>query len=102
MTDGMATAVDNHVSRGVTARLRTFIEADVTQKAIIAVIIVNALVIGLETSPTAMAAAGGLLTALDTIALAIFVTEIAIKLFVYRTRFFRDPWNLFDFAIVAV
>ncbi len=86
----------------VRSRLRAFIEAPATRRAIVAVIVVNAIVIGLETSPTAMAAAGDLLRAIDTLALVIFVAEIAIKLVVYRTAFFRGPWNLFDFAIVAV
>ncbi len=83
-------------------RLRAFIEAKATQRAIIAVIIVNAAVIGLETSPSVMAQVGGLLYLLDSLALAVFVIEIAIKLIVYRAGFFRDPWNLFDFVIVAV
>ncbi len=87
---------------GAMSRLQSFIEAGLTRKAIIAVIVVNAIVIGLETSSTAMAAAGSLLRVLDAMALTIFVVEIAIKLVVYRFRFFRDPWNLFDFAIVAV
>ena len=34
--------------------------------------------------------------------LAIFVVELVLKLLVYRLRFFRDGWNIFDFAIVAV
>ncbi len=86
----------------VRSRLLAFIEATATRRAIVAVIVVNAIVIGLETSPTAMAAAGGLLRAIDMLALSIFVAEIAIKLIVYRAGFFRAPWNLFDFAIVAV
>ena len=31
-----------------------------------------------------------------------FVIEIATKLFAYGTRFFRDPWNVFDFVIVGI
>jgi len=88
--------------RGLLGRLQAFIEAGPTQTAIIVVIVVNAIVIGLETSPAAMERAGDLLRALDAAALTIFVIELAIKLVVYRARFFRDPWNLFDFAIVAV
>jgi len=49
-----------------------------------------------------MAAAGRLLYALDVAALAIFIVEIAAKLFVYRLSFFRNSWNVFDFTIVAV
>ena len=78
---------------GMTNRLRSFIEARLTQYAIIAVIIVNAIVIGLETSPTAMAAAGPVLRAIDHAALSIFLIEIFIKLWVYRTSFFRNPWK---------
>jgi len=90
------------VRLGPRAWLRRFIEAGPTQTAIIVVIVLNAIVIGLETSTTAMALAGDVLRTLDTAALSIFVAELAIKLFVYRARFFRDPWNLFDFTIVAI
>jgi voltage-gated sodium channel len=81
--------------------MRRVVEADWFQNAIIGVIVVNAIVIGLETSETAMAYAGGLLHALDRIAVAIFVLEILAKLYVYRGRFFASGWNLFDFLIVA-
>ena len=87
---------------GVTERVRAFIEARATRNAIIVVIIVNAIVIGLETSQTVVSVVGTLLVALDRAALSIFVSEIAIKLFVYRWRFFRDPWNVFDFLIVGI
>jgi len=83
-------------------RLRTFIEAPATKRFVIAVIVFNAVILGLETSDTAMAAAGGLLRVLDNAALAVFIAELAIKLFVYRWSFFREGWNVFDFVIVAV
>jgi voltage-gated sodium channel len=87
---------------GTLARLSRFIEAPRTQRAIVAVIIVNALVMGLETSPTVMESVGDLLIALDRAALAIFVVEIAAKLLVYRWSFFRGAWNVFDFLVVGV
>jgi voltage-gated sodium channel len=102
MTTEAVTRAPAGRSFAVRSRLRAFIEAGATQRAIVAVIVVNAAVIGLETSPTAMAAAGDVLRAIDVLALAVFVAEIGIKLFVYRAGFFRKPWNLFDFAIVAV
>ena len=89
-------------TKTLTGRLKAFIEATATQNFIIGVIVVNAIVIGLETSPSVMARVGGLLTFLDLAALSIFVVEIAIKLFVYRWSFFRSPWNLFDFVIVGI
>lgn len=84
------------------SQIRTLIESNRFQRFIIAVIIINAVTLGLETSPGAVAAAGGLLSILDRIALSIFVVEIALKLVVYRHNFFRDGWNVFDFLVVSV
>jgi len=70
--------------------------------AITILIVINAITLGLETSPTMVAAAGPLLMAIDHIILAIFVIEIAARIYVNRLRFFRDPWSLFDFFVVAV
>ena len=64
--------------------------------------VINAITLGLETWPKAMAVAGPLLLALDTAALWVFTVEISLKLWVYRRRFFREPWNIFDFVIVAI
>jgi len=82
--------------------LRTIVEDPRTERAVIALIIVNAVTLGLETSATAMAAVGPLLTTLDSLILAIFVLEIAARMIVHRSRFFRDPWSLFDFFVVAI
>ncbi len=75
--------------------------ADV-QNFILGVILFNAAILGLETSETVMAAFGPLILALDTICLAIFVVEIATKLFVRGPSFFRNGWNVFDFVIVGI
>jgi voltage-gated sodium channel len=87
---------------GFREKLRRLTESERFQNFIIAVIIVNAIIIGFETSPTAMARFGGLLMALDRAALAIFVVELALKLVAQGPSFFRRGWNLFDFAIVAI
>ena len=76
-----------------TAYLRNFI---------IGVIQFNAVLLGLETSKTVMAAAGDFIHTLDMICLYIFVAEIAAKLFAHQFRFFRSGWNLFDFVIVGI
>lgn len=86
----------------MTTALRTFLETRSFQGFIIIVIIINAITLGLETSTTAMSAAGDVLMAMDRIALGIFVIEIALKLVAYRHRFFNSGWNLFDFTIVAI
>ncbi len=84
------------------SRLQRLLESAAVQRAITALIIVNAVVLGLETSASAMAAAGDLLVTLDRVIVGIFVVEILAKLVVYRAAFFRDPWNLFDFTVVAI
>ena len=83
-------------------RLNSLVNAQGFQNFILGVILFNAVVLGLETMPGAMERAGGLILTLDKLCLAIFVVELAMKIFVQRWRFFRDGWNVFDFAIVAV
>ena len=87
---------------GFRARLADWLESAVVRNTIIGVIVFNAVILGLETSPTVMAAAGQLILTLDTACLAIFVVEIALKLVALGPRFFRSGWNLFDFVIVGI
>ncbi len=81
--------------------LRRVVDAEITRNVIIAVIVANAVIIGLETSTTVMEVAGFWLKLLDLLALSIFVIELAAKLYVERLKFFKDPWNVFDFVIVG-
>ncbi len=82
--------------------MRQIVESRWFNVTITAVIAINAITLGLETWPAAMDRAGGLLVAIDRTALWIFTVEIALKLWVYRARFFTSGWNLFDFAIVTI
>ena len=72
------------------------------QRGITAVIAVNAVTLGLETSSVVMSLVGDLLIAVDRICLTLFVLELAAKFIVYRTRFHHDPWNVFDFFVVGI
>ncbi|WP_028937921.1 ion transporter [Pseudonocardia spinosispora] len=84
------------------ASVREFVERPGFQQAIIAVIMLNAVTLGLETSQSMVAGIGGLLHVIDRTVVVIFVAELALRLYGYGWRFFRDPWNLFDFAIVGI
>ncbi|MEL6562863.1 MAG: ion transporter [Pseudomonadota bacterium] len=84
------------------AQLAAWLERPQFTNFIIGVIILNAITLGLETSPEAMAAAGGVILMIDRICLGIFVVEIIAKLIAYRGQFFRNGWNLFDFVIVGI
>jgi voltage-gated sodium channel len=86
----------------VVERLQILIESSRFQNAIMAVIVINAIIIGMETSPMLMERYDAILGALDQIAIGIFIIEILLKLFVYRLSFFKNGWNIFDFVIVAV
>src|SRR5690606_25979325 len=83
-------------------RLHAFITAPRVQAGILALIVINAILLGMETSPAIMAVAGDYIRFADKAILAVFVVEIAIRLAVHRTRFFRDPWSVFDFSVVAI
>jgi voltage-gated sodium channel len=69
---------------------------------ITAVILINAITLGLETSPSIMASYGHLLHWVDAIALGTFVVELLAKLISYRLSFFKSGWNIFDALIVGV
>ena len=84
------------------ARLTRFVEHARVRQGITALICLNAVTLGLETWDDAMRVAGGLLIALDTAVLSVFVAEVAAKIVAYGRRFPRDPWNVFDFVVVGI
>ena len=83
-------------------RLQATLEASLVQRSLIALILLNALVLGLETSQTLMAQWGDWLQMADQAILAVFVIEIALRLLVHRLAYFKDAWNVFDFVVVAI
>ena len=74
------------------------------QHFILGVIVLGAIVIGVETSATLAARYGAIIVAVEMLIQTIFVAEIAIRVLAYWPRpaaFFRNGWNVFDFAVVA-
>ena len=86
----------------MTGWLRTIVLDPRTERAVIVLIVVNAIILGLETSDSVMALYGPILLAIDRIILAVFVVEIVARIVVFRQAFFRDPWNVFDFLVVGI
>ncbi|SIS90423.1 ion transporter [Neptunomonas antarctica] len=84
------------------AKLKLLIENPVTQRIIISLIVINAVLLGLETSGAIMAAAGTYIVLLDKAILGVFVVEIVSRIYIYRLNFWKDPWSLFDFAVVSI
>jgi voltage-gated sodium channel len=83
-------------------QLASWVESDRLQKIIIALILVNAITLGLETSPLFMQKVGPLLHWLDAILLGMFAVELLLKLVAHGWRFFRNGWNCFDLAVVGI
>jgi voltage-gated sodium channel len=72
------------------------------QRAVVALILLNAATLGLETSDTVMERWGGALHAVDAALLWVFTAELALRIYAFRGRFFRDPWGVFDLAVVGI
>lgn len=82
--------------------LQVFIEHPWVTRTIVALIIINAAILGMETSPDIMNAVGVYLMMLDRFILGLFVIELVIRLWVYRAQFWKDPWCVFDFIVVTL
>jgi voltage-gated sodium channel len=82
--------------------LREVVESRLFNAFVTAVIVMNAITLGLETSPAIVAIAGPVLHFADRAALWVFTVELLLKLRVYRGQFFKDGWNVFDFTIVTI
>jgi len=76
---------------------RPFVERSLTL-----LILINAVILGLETYPAVMTRWGELLIAVDNVILTVFVIEIALRIAAQGWRFFRDPWGIFDFLVVGI
>lgn len=83
-------------------KLKIFIENKHTNNFILAVIIYNAIALGLLTYPTICQYAGNFLHQTCFACVIIFTIEMLIKLYVYGKNFFKDGWNNFDFILVAI
>jgi len=83
-------------------RLRSIIEAAPFQRTIIAIIALNAITHGTATFDGLPEQVLGFLHTVDRIALAVFVVEIALRVYAYGRAFFRDAWSIFDALIVGI
>lgn len=87
---------------GLRVSVRNWIESPLIQNCIMGLIMINAIILGLETVPPVMQDYGVILLVTDSVILGVFVVEILLRLFAHRFAFFRDPWSLFDFVVVGI
>ncbi len=86
----------------IVERIGRFVESERAQRAIAALILLNAAILGLETVTSIMDRVGPLLLAVDGAILAVFVVELLAKLVYRRLAFFRSGWNWFDLIVVGI
>ena len=88
----------------MTAAAKRIVDSSAFTAFIFAVIVANAVVLGLETYDGIERDAGTLLDRLNDVFLGIFVVELILRFASYGRRpgqFFRSGWNTFDFVIIA-
>ena len=84
--------------------LARLVDSDRFQLFIGAVIVANAVVLGLETYPGVMDSYSNLLITLNSVFYGVFVVELVLRLISYGKQpwnFFRSGWNIFDFIIIG-
>ncbi len=95
----------NHAPRPTSnwrVRLSVWLAMPAVQHTVLALIVLNAVILGLQTSVAVVARWGSVLQTVDHAILAMFVIEIAARIAVLRGAFFRNPWGVFDFIVVAI
>lgn len=84
--------------------LARVVDSDRFQIAIGAVIVLNAIVLGLETYQSLNPSLGEFLVVLNDVFYAVFLMELITRILSYGTRpwnFFRHGWNVFDFIVIG-
>jgi voltage-gated sodium channel len=83
-------------------RIEQFIGHHAIQHFLVFLIVVNAAILGIETSPSIMESWGHELILLDHGILWIFIAEIVLLIAARGFSFFKDPWCVFDFIVVGI
>jgi voltage-gated sodium channel len=85
-------------------RLWRLVESPLFTGLVLAVILANAVVLGLQTYSEIEREHGDTLNLLNDIFLAFFVVELALRLSAYGRKpldFFQSGWNVFDFVVIS-
>ncbi|WP_428386256.1 ion transporter [Mucisphaera sp.] len=86
-------------------RIKALVESAAFSRVILFLIFAAAVIVGLETYPAVMDQYGRIIYALDWTIVWLFTLEAILKMASHGChwhRYFRDPWNCFDFTIVVV
>ena len=102
MTISAQPSAEGASSLSLKDRVEAFWAQKRVQNVVISLILINAVLLGLETSPRIMAAWGEVILKIYAAILTVFVIEICSLLYARGWRFFKDPWCVFDFIVVGI
>ena len=95
--------IEHHIAKtNWQQKVEDFVDNTIIQHAIVVLIILNAALLGLETNQDVMQAYGAELVLLDHFILGIFILELVLLIIARGTDFFKDPWSVFDFVVIAI
>ena len=83
---------------------KSIVNSQIFQRLIILTILLAGVVVGVQTFKGFASENAEVINILDTFILGIFVIEAALKIIAKGNRpldYFKNPWNVFDFTIVA-
>ncbi len=82
--------------------IKRLIESKKFQNFIVFLIVFNGITLGLGTSSKILSSYGNVLEFIDNLIISIFTVEIVLRIYVNKTKFFKDSWSLFDFFVIAI
>ena len=83
-------------------KLGAWVESPLVVRFIVSIILLNAAILAFETDKVIMAQYGTWLKIADNACLAIFIAEMSAKLIAFRTLFWKNGWNIFDFLVIGI
>ncbi len=84
-------------------RVKQIVSASWFERFIITFIVINGVILGMETSPSLVRHYGDLMHWGNHVILGIFILEALLKMIAvapHVDRYFRDGWNVFDFSVI--
>lgn len=83
-------------------RVARFIKSQLFYNAILCIIVLNAIVIGLQTIESISSDYAEVLNKINLLCLTVFIIEFILRIYIYRTRFFLKRWDVFDLIVVLI
>ena len=95
--------IEHHIAKTFwQQKVEDFVDNVIVQYAIVVLIVLNAALLGLETNAEIMQAYGTELVFIDHTILGIFILELVLLIIARGMDFFKDPWSVFDFIVIAI